>query len=176
MGLSRNAKSSEKLQHGDEAAALPPLPEAHPAGAPTESLRQADEPLSEATLSPNPSHPDGPAGTAGALTGYGTLSTLPEPVHAAPNAVLDEDNKIDAETPSPASEAADGGHNGSAAATGLLNTNSAAGEKHTLYSAPVSASRGRERFGAVFQLGCTPEFSSHHDHCAIEQATRFQIV
>ena len=55
-------------QHGDEAAALPPPPEAHPAGAPTESLRQADEPPSEATLSPNPSHPDGPAGTAGALT------------------------------------------------------------------------------------------------------------
>ena len=55
-------------QHGDEAAALPPPPEAHPAGAPTESLRQADEPPCEATLSPNPSHPDGPPGTAGALT------------------------------------------------------------------------------------------------------------
>ena len=55
-------------QHGDEAAALPPPPEAHPDGAPTDSLRQADEPPSEATLSPNPSHPDGPAGTAGALT------------------------------------------------------------------------------------------------------------
>ena len=63
-------------QHGDEAAALPPPPEAHPAGAPTESLRQADEPPSEATLSPNPSHPDGPPGTAGALTVYWSLHTF----------------------------------------------------------------------------------------------------
>ena len=59
----------EELQHGDEAAALPPPPEAHPlAGAPTESLRQADEPPSEATQSPNPSQPGGPEGTAGVLT------------------------------------------------------------------------------------------------------------
>ena len=59
----------EELQHGDEAAALLSPPEAHPlAGAPTELLRQADEPPSEATLSPNPGQPDGPAGTAGALT------------------------------------------------------------------------------------------------------------
>ena len=56
-------------QHGDEAAALPSPPEAHPlAGAPTESLRQADEPPSEATQSPNPSQPGGPEGTAGVLT------------------------------------------------------------------------------------------------------------
>ena len=60
----------EELQHGDEAAALPPPPEAHPVGAPTESLRQADEPPSEATQSPNPSQPGGPEGTAGALTRY----------------------------------------------------------------------------------------------------------
>ena len=59
-------------QHGDEAAALPPPPEAHPlAGVPTESLRQADEPPSEATQSPNPRQPDGPAGTAGDLTHTG---------------------------------------------------------------------------------------------------------
>ena len=58
----------EELQHGDEAAALPPPPEAHPVGALTEPLRQADEPPSEATQSPNPRQPDGPAGTAGALT------------------------------------------------------------------------------------------------------------
>ena len=98
----------EELQHGDEAAALPSPPEAHPlAGAPTESLRQADEPPSEATQSPNPSQPGGPEGTAGVLTGYGALSTLPVPVHAARNAVLNEDSKADAETPSPASVAAD---------------------------------------------------------------------
>ena len=58
----------EELQHGDEAAALPPLPEAHPVGALTEPLRQADEPPSEATQSPKPSQPDGPAGTAGVMT------------------------------------------------------------------------------------------------------------
>ena len=59
----------EELQHGDEAAALLPPPEAHPlAGAPTESLRQADEPPSEATQSPKPSQPGGPPGTAGVLT------------------------------------------------------------------------------------------------------------
>ena len=57
-----------ELQHGDEAAALPSLPEAHPVGAPTDALRQADEPPSEATQSPNPSQPDGPAGTAGVMT------------------------------------------------------------------------------------------------------------
>ena len=56
-------------QHGDEASALLSPPEAHPlAGAQTESLRQADEPPSEATQSPNPSQPGGPEGTAGALT------------------------------------------------------------------------------------------------------------
>ena len=70
-------------QHGDEAAALPPPPEAHPAGAPTESLRQADEPPSEATLSPNPSHPDGPAGTAGALTLSLSAVSMPEPLQHA---------------------------------------------------------------------------------------------
>ena len=82
--MSTKKALQEELQHGDEAAALPSPPEAHPlAGALTESLRQADEPPSEATLSPNPSHPDGPAGTAGALTGMVPLMTLPEPVPAA---------------------------------------------------------------------------------------------
>ena len=67
--MSTKKTLQEELQHGDEAAALLSPPEAHPlAGALTESLRQADEPPSEATLSPNPSHPDGPPGTAGALT------------------------------------------------------------------------------------------------------------
>ena len=99
----------ENSKHDDVPAAPPSPPEAHPlAGAPTESLRQADEPPSEATQSPNPRQPGGPTGTAGALTGMGPLSTLPEPVHAARNVVLDEEYKIDAETPSPASEAADG--------------------------------------------------------------------
>ena len=67
--MSTKKTLQEELQHGDEAAALLPPPEAHPlAGAPTESLRQADEPPSEATQSPKPRQPDGPAGTAGALT------------------------------------------------------------------------------------------------------------
>ena len=67
--MSMRKTTREEQQHGDEAAALPTPPEAHPlAGAPTESLRQADEPPSEATLSPNPGQPDGPAGTAGDLT------------------------------------------------------------------------------------------------------------
>ena len=56
----------EDSKHDDVPAAPPSPPEAHPlAGAPTDSLRQADEPPSEATLSPNPGQPDGPAGTAG---------------------------------------------------------------------------------------------------------------
>ena len=69
MSTNKTTLQREELQHGDEAAALPPPPEAHPlAGAPTESLRQADEPPSEATQSPNPSQPGGPAGTAGVTT------------------------------------------------------------------------------------------------------------
>ena len=67
--MSTNKTLQGELQHDDEAAAaLPSPPEAHPVGAPTEPLRQADEPPSEATQSPNPRQPDGPAGTAGALT------------------------------------------------------------------------------------------------------------
>ena len=67
--MSTKKTLQEELQHGDEAAALLSPPEAHPlAGAPTESLRQADEPPSEATLSPNPSRPGGPEGTAGVPT------------------------------------------------------------------------------------------------------------
>ena len=67
--MSTNKTLQGELQHGDEAAAaLPSPPEAHPVGAPTDSLRQADEPPSEATQSPKPRQPDGPAGTAGALT------------------------------------------------------------------------------------------------------------
>ena len=66
--MSTNKTLQGELQHGVEAAALPSLPEAHPVGAPTDSLRQADEPPSEATQSPKPRQPDGPAGTAGALT------------------------------------------------------------------------------------------------------------
>ena len=67
--MSTRKTLQEELQHGDEAAALLSPPEAHPlAGAPTESLRQADEPPSEATQSPNPRQPDGPAGTAGVMT------------------------------------------------------------------------------------------------------------
>ena len=62
---------SSGKKHDDVPAAPPSPPEAHPlAGALTESLRQADEPPSEATQSPNPSQPGGPEGTAGALT-YG---------------------------------------------------------------------------------------------------------
>ena len=111
--MSTKKTLQEELQNGDEAAALLPPPEAHPlAGAPTDLLRQADEPPSEATLSPNPSRPGGPEGTAGVPTGYGALSTLPVPVHAARNAVLNEDSKADAETPPPASGAADDGRNG----------------------------------------------------------------
>ena len=67
--MSTNKTLQGELQHGDEAAAaLPSPPEAHPVGAPTDSLRQADEPPSEATQSPKPRQPDGPAGTAGDLT------------------------------------------------------------------------------------------------------------
>ena len=66
--MSTNKTLQGELQHGDEAAALPSPPEAHPVGALTEPLRQADEPQSEATQSPNLRQPDGPAGTAGALT------------------------------------------------------------------------------------------------------------
>ncbi len=66
--MSTNKTLQGEPQHGDEAAALPSLPEAHPVGAPTDSLRQADEPPSEATQSPKPRQPDGPAGTAGDLT------------------------------------------------------------------------------------------------------------
>ena len=69
--MSTNKTLQGELQHDDEAAAaLPSPPEAHPVGAPTEPLRQADEPPSEATQSPNLRQPDGPAGTAGALTIY----------------------------------------------------------------------------------------------------------
>ena len=68
MSTNKTLHGGEKLQHGDEAAALPPPPEAHPVGALTEPLRQADEPPSEATQSPNPRQPDGPAGTAGVMT------------------------------------------------------------------------------------------------------------
>ena len=107
--MSTNKTLQGELQHGDEAAALPSPPEAHPVGAPTEPLRQADEPPSEATQSPNLRQPDGPAGTAGALTGMVPLMTLPEPVPAVPNAVRDENREIDAETPSPASNPADDG-------------------------------------------------------------------
>ena len=67
--MSTKKTLQEELQHGDEAAALLHPPEAHPlARALTESLRQADEPPSEATQSPKPRQPDGPAGTAGDLT------------------------------------------------------------------------------------------------------------
>ena len=67
--MSTKKTLQEELQHGDEAAALLPPPEAHPlAGALTESPRQADEPPSEVTQSPKPRQPDGPAVTAGALT------------------------------------------------------------------------------------------------------------
>ena len=51
--MSTNKTLQGELQHDDEAAALPSPPEAHPVGAPTEPLRQADEPPSEATQSPN---------------------------------------------------------------------------------------------------------------------------
>ena len=55
--------------------------------------------------------------------------TLSLPVQAVPNVVLDEYSPVDAETPSPASEAADDGRNGSAGGTTELpNTNSAAGD------------------------------------------------
>ena len=66
--MSTNKTLQGELQHDDDAAALPSPPEAHPVGAPTEPLRQADEPPSEATQSPNPRQPDGPAGTAGVMT------------------------------------------------------------------------------------------------------------
>eukprot|EP00937_MAST-01D_sp_MAST-1D-sp2_P006460 g6460.t1 len=56
------------------------------------------------------------------------LMTLPVPVPAVPNAVRDENREIDAETPSPASNPADNGPNGSAdVPTDLRNTNSQAG-------------------------------------------------
>ena len=151
MSTNKTTLQREELQHGDEAAALPPPPEAHPlAGAPTESLRQADEPPSEATQSPNPSQPGGPEGTAGALTGMVPHVTLSLPVQAVPNVVLDEYSPVDAETPSPASEAADDGRNGSAGGTTELpNTNSAAGDNG---SEPSAAATATVSDGAAAQL------------------------